>query len=103
MYEKCPASLKMTRQILQNGFFDDNAYDCQIITYKPEEERIYLLAKDQELTLFSLDGLYDCLIETEGTELKCNGVIRERYYNKTGKIIVFSVQNGFYKNSVNLE
>ena len=100
MYEKCPASLSMTRVILQNGYFDENIYNCEVITYNPEEESIYLLTGKNELPLFSLDGVYECILETEET-IKCEGVIKERYYNKLGRIVIFYVRNGFYKNLVN--
>lgn len=101
MYEKCPASLRMTRVILQNGYFDENTYKCQVITYNPEKESIYLLTGENELPLFSLDGLYECVMKTDEEEIKCVGVIKERYCNKLGRVIVFYVQNGFYKNPVN--
>ncbi len=100
MYEKCAARLRMTRVIVQNGYSDENIYNCEVITYNPEEESIYLLTGKHELSLFSLDGVYECIIEAED-ELKCEGVIRERYSNKLGRIIVLYVRNGFYKNPVN--
>lgn len=101
MYEKCQATLKMTRAILQDSFFDKNTYECQVITYNPAKECIYLLTGENELTFFSLDAIYDCVIKDGEEEVKCNGIICERYYNKLGKIILFSVKNGFYKNTVN--
>lgn len=100
MYEKCPASLRMTRVIVQNGCFDDNIYNCEIITYNPKEESIYLLVEKYELPLFSLDGVYECILEAE-EDIRCEGVIKERYCNKLGKVVVFYVRNGFYKNPVN--
>lgn len=101
MYERCPASLKMTRLILQDGYYDENTYDCQVITYNSEKESIYLLAGENELPVFSLDGLYECVMVTEQEEVKCIGVIKERYKNKMGGVIEFYIQNGFYKNLVN--
>lgn len=101
MYEKCSASLRMKRMILQNGHFNENTYKCQVITYNSEEESIYLLTGDTGLPLFSLDGLYECVLETDTEEIMCEGVIKERYFNKLGRIIVLYVRNGFYKNPVN--
>ena len=101
MYEKCPASLRMTRVIVQNGYFDENIYHCEVIMYNPKEESIYLLTGKSELPLFSLDGVYECILEVEEEEIKCEGVIKERYGNKLGKVVVFYVRNGFYKNPVN--
>lgn len=100
MYEKCPASLRMTRMILQNGYLDNNVYNCEVITYNPKEESIYILTGKHALPLFSLDGVYECILEAE-EEVKCEGVIKERYSNKLGNIVVFYVRNGFYKNLVN--
>ena len=101
MYEIYPASLRMKRVILQNGHFNENEYKCQVITYNSEEESIYLLTGDNELPLFSLDALYECTLKTETEEILCEGVIKERYFNKLGRIVVLYVRNGFYKNPVN--
>lgn len=101
MYERCPASLRMKRVILQNGFFNENEYKCQVITYNPQEENIYILMGEDELSLFSLDALYECVMETETEKIVCEGVIKERYFNKSGRIIVLYIRNGFYKNPLN--
>ncbi|MGN1267051.1 MAG: hypothetical protein ACI4UH_03845 [Dorea sp.] len=101
MYQECPAKLKMKRQVLNEGFFDDASYHCKIITYNPEEENIYLLIGKTELPLFSLDAEYECLISVGEEILKCNGMIIERYVSKLGKVVVFHLKNGFYKNLVN--
>ena len=74
---------------------------CKVIMYKKSEERIYLLTGKTELTEFSLDANYECVIPEEDSEVRCNGFIRERYWNKQGKVIVFQIKNGFYKNTVN--
>ena len=86
MYEECPAKLKMERVILKDGFFD------------PEKETIWLLTGKTELPVFSLDALYTCSLEQEEESVSCQGQIRERYWNKLGRVIVFHIQNGFYKN-----
>lgn len=101
MYQDCPAKLKMRRQVLCDGFFDEASYACKIITYNPEEENIYLLVGKTELPLFSLDAEYECSISSNDEIIKCNGMIIERYMSKLGKVIVFHVKNGFYKNLVN--
>ena len=101
MYEECPADLRMTQVILQNGLFDDMVHHCKVICYHSEEELLYLLAGKNELASFSLDGIYECAI-TLGTEkIKCSGNICERYWSKTGKVVVLRVKNGFYKNNLN--
>lgn len=101
MYEECSADIRMTRMILKEGFFDKATYHCSIITYNPEEECIYLLSDETQLPVFSLDGIYECRIDTPKGVIGCSGTIRERYWNKVGRIIKFQIQNGFYKNLVN--
>ena len=99
MYEECPALLQRT--ILEDGEKDEVIHHCKIIRYNPEEENIYLIAGKSDITSFSLDGVYKCTVDSEKREIWCLGVIRERYCNKAGKVIVFRVQNGFYENCVN--
>ncbi|QDW73738.1 hypothetical protein FND36_06635 [Lachnospiraceae bacterium KGMB03038] len=100
MYEDCPAKLKMERMILKDGFFDETVHHCKVISYHPEREMVYLLTGKTELPVFSLDALYTCIIETEEEAICCEGQIRERYWSKLGRVIVFHIQNGFYKNLV---
>ena len=101
MYEGRPVDMQMERMILEEGFFDQTIYQCEIITYKPEEERIYLLSKRTELPVFSLDGIYRCTIAAEEGLVECSGSITERYWNKLGRVMVFRLRNGFYKKVVN--
>ena len=101
MYEICPAHIRMIRVILQDGYFDENTYECQVVTYNSEKECIYLIVGENELPGFSLDGVYECVIRSEKEEIKCHGIIKERFLNELGRIVVLNVINGFYKNSVN--
>ena len=101
MYRECPANLSMIRVILGNSCFDESVYTCKIVRYIPEKECIYLLTGKNELSAFSLDALYECKIQHEEGILACQGFIKERYISKLGKVIVFQIQNGFYKNPVN--
>ena len=101
MYEKCPAELRMSRMVLKDGYFDETSHSCKIITYNPDEECIYFLSEETELPIFSLDGIYECHIETSNGNIGCNGFIEERYWNKSGKILKFQIRNGFYKKLVN--
>ena len=102
MYQDCPAKLVMKKVILGDSFMDEEVYNCKIVRYIPEKESIYLLVGKAELSVFSLDALYECSIQISEEEiLTCKGYVRERYISKTGKIIVFQIQNGFYKNPVN--
>lgn len=101
MYEECQADIRMNRMILKEGYYDKTTYYCNVITYNPEEENIYLLSGDAKLPVFSLDGLYECKIHTQKGIVSCIGVIEERYWNKMGNIVKFHIKNGFYKNLVN--
>lgn len=101
MFEECPAELRMIKVILRDGMFDENVHHCKVIRYNSEEESIYLLTGKTEITLFSLDGIYECTIHTKEGRTICSGMIWERYWSKAGRVIVFHVQNGFYKNNLN--
>lgn len=101
MYEDCPAKLKMERMILKDGFFDETVHHCRVIGYLPEKECICFLTGKTELPIFSLDAMYECAVETPGGEIRCEGQIRERYWNRQGRVLIFHIQNGFYKNPVN--
>ena len=101
MIEECPAGLRMIRVILKDGLFDDLSYNCKIIRYNPEEESIYLLTGKVDLPTFSLDAVYECTISLPDGPLICSGTIRERYWSKAGRVILFRVENGFYKNNLN--
>lgn len=80
-------------------FFDETEYLCKIIAYDEEEETLYLVSEEAELTSYSLDGIYECSIENLEDPVICKGIIKERYWNKAGKVMKFKIQNGFYKTS----
>ena len=101
MYEGCRADIRMSRMVLKEGRFDAKVHHCSIITYRPEEECIYLIAEDTDITEVSLDGNYECRISQSEGETACIGAIRERYWNKSGRVLKFQIKNGFYKNLVN--
>jgi len=101
MYRDCPAKLSVMKVILGDTFVEDGVYNCKVIRYIPEKESIYLLTGKTELAVFSLDALYECSIQTEEEMLSCQGFIKERYVSKIGKVVVFQIKNGFYKNPVN--
>ena len=101
MYEECPALLQMTRTFLEDGEKDEIIHHCKVIRYDSEEENIYLIAGKSDITSFLLDGVYRCTISSEKKEIWCQGIIRERYCNKVGKVLVFRVQNGFYEKNIN--
>ena len=101
MYEKCQAVLKMHRMILQNSFWDKTVFQCSVIAYRPEEECLYLLSEEAELTAYSLDGIYECMITDQDNQIVCSGMVKERYWNKLGKVLKIQIQRGFYKKVLN--
>ena len=101
MYEGCAAQLRMERGVLQETFLDETVYQCKVIAYDEEGKTLYLAAEDANLTSFSLDGIYECGIDDEKESLICKGLVKERYWNKAGKVIRFKIQNGFYKKVLN--
>ena len=101
MYEGCQADIRMNRMVLKEGRFDAKVHHCSITMYRPEEECIYLVAEDTEITEFSLDGNFECRSNTPEGEIACIGAITERYWNKAGRVLKFQIKNGFYKNLVN--
>ncbi len=100
MFEHCPVNLQMTKMNLEDGFFDENSYRCEVIRYDEERECIYLLLLDAGLPDISLDARYRCLISGE-EELVCQGRIAERFIDRRGNVMVLLVENGFYKNNLN--
>ncbi len=101
MYEGDSAILQVERNFLKDSEINESIHHCKIIRYIPEEERIYLVIGKTDIRILSLDALYKCEIADKERHIWCSGVIRERYLNKAGKVIVFQVQNGFYKNNLN--
>ena len=63
---------------------------------------MYLVSEEAELTSYSLDGIYECSIENLEDPVICKGIIKERYWNKAGKVMKFKIQNGFYKKTSKL-
>ena len=101
MYRECSANLAMKRVILGEGYYDEGKYECTVIRDIPEKESIYLLTGETDLPVFSLDALYECSIYTGEESISCQGYIRERYMSKIGRVVLFQIENGFYKNPVN--
>ena len=99
MYEGSTAILKMLHVYLEGELMDENEYRCRITEYDPEREYMYMTLEEGDLTGISLDAEYDCRICEE--DVSCQGSVRERYFDKEGRRLVFSVENGFYKNNLN--
>ena len=100
-YEGCTAKLRMDRVILEDSFFDETEYLCKIIAYDEEEETLYLTSEEAELTSYSLDSIYECSIDDQDNPVICKGILKDRYWNKAGKVMKLKIQNGFYKKVLN--
>ena len=101
MYEGCVAEIRMLRNILEDGEYDDRSYICEITEFNEEEEKIHLLLREGGLKDLSLDGIYECVIKDKDVNLYCEGMIGERFIDTKGKNLTFFLENGFYKNSLN--
>ena len=73
-YGGCTAKLRMDRVILEDSFFDETEYLCKIIAYDEEDPK---------------------------DPVVCKGILKERYWNKAGRVMKFKIQNGFYKKVLN--
>ncbi|MGO5051196.1 hypothetical protein ACTQ6A_01575 [Lachnospiraceae bacterium LCP25S3_G4] len=101
MYEGCKVELQMEQVVLLGEKMDDTVYTCDIVEYNQEEERIFLLLKNNALIDLSLDAKYKCYIFSEEQKLICLGMVKSRYQSAIGNMIEFQIENGFYKNSIN--
>lgn len=101
MYKGHIAELQMVRNILDEGYLDENVYECEVLADDIQEGSIILQVKSEQLPIFSLDGLYECKVIEDGTMLICNGMIIERFESKAGKVLAFQMKNGFYKKVLN--
>ena len=100
MFERCSAVLKMTGVFLEDEPLDKTEYTCTVSRYDEEGEQIYLLMNGGDITRRSLDAEYNCTLMSE-EELTCQGRVKERFLDKNGSQLVFSIENGFYKNNLN--
>ena len=89
MYEGKKAELEMKKAILAGGILESKVFQCKILAYHAEEERVYLLLEDDSLADIVLDAVYECRIETGTT-----------WHGSEGRIKEFQIENGFYKNSI---
>lgn len=89
--------IKMQKTLREGLKLDDTVYSCDFLRYDGRRECLYLLVNSAELTAFSLDAIYFCEMQS-GTEiLQCTGRVKERYSQKSGKILKIEIENGFYK------
>lgn len=101
MFEGCPVELWMTQMVLEDGEMDERIHYCKVIRYEEQSERIQLLLMGEEVPTISLDGIYGLKIMDGETSAQCQGNVLERYMESRGNILIFQIENGFYKNSLN--
>lgn len=100
MYQNDKAELEMKRVLSAGGMLNHKVIECEVIRYDEREECIYLLLENEEVTSVSLDAVYECRIEHGEETVLSQGRIIERYWHENGKIIIYQIENGFYKNSI---
>ena len=101
MYEGCPVELQMIKMIREGVEGDKQTYFCEILEHDQEKEYLYLLLMEASLDLISLDGVYECRILDDDNNVSCHGMVKERFRDKQGNLLVFQIENGFYKNNLN--
>lgn len=94
------ATLHIKKVLCLHGTMDDRVYSATVLQYDERCECIYFCLDSGKLTDVSLDAIYECNIQTAKEQLNCTGRIKERYCGRTGKIIRFEIENGFYKINV---
>ena len=109
MYDGDKAVLTMVQYLKEDKEKDENIYEATVIEYQKEMERlgytnsydvleqVHLILRSGSLSDISLDAVYECRIRTITCETVCTGMIKERYENRAGMILVLQVTNGFYE------
>lgn len=101
MYEGCSVELWMKQMILEEGEYEERMHYCKVLGYDEKMERIQLLLRGEEVDVISLDAIYGCKIMDGEKSAECEGMVLERYKDGLGNRLVFQIENGFYKNSLN--
>ena len=101
MYEGCPVELQIIKMIREGVEEDKQTYFCEILEHDPEKEYLYLLLMEASLDMISMDGVYECRILDDENKVSCHGMVKERFRDKRGNLLVFQIENGFYKNNLN--
>ncbi len=95
------AWLQMKKPIKKGLHKEETIYECTVRRYEERKERLYLSLQDTELPKLSLDAVYECRMEDDQDGLLCTGRIRERYHGEGQRMVVFEIENGFYKICLN--
>lgn len=100
MYDGEKAVVSMIKSLKEGIEVDKNLYKCIVIEYQKETEQVHLLMESGEMKEVSLDAIYECRIETIKGEVSCEGIMKERYRNHAGNILILQVTNGFYERNI---
>ena len=101
MCEGCSAELQMKQMILEDGVKEDRIHYCKVLFGNEDQETLKMLLRGEEVDVISLDAVYNCKL-TDGENVEeCDGMVLERYLGDEGNILIFQIENGFYKNSLN--
>ncbi|MEE0883667.1 MAG: hypothetical protein U0L59_00375 [Faecalimonas sp.] len=94
--------LKMKKALCTGAKIDEHTFVCELLRYDSKRENLYLEVETSDLTMFSLDAIYECRLQSGLSVLECTGRIKERYCQGNKKVIKFEIENGFYKNNIKL-
>lgn len=101
MCEGCSVELQMKQMILEEGVMEDRVHYGKVLSVDKDRETLKMLLRGEEVDVISLDAVYNCKL-TDGENVEdCDGMVLERYLGEEGNILIFQIENGFYKNSLN--
>ena len=93
MYDGDKAVLTMVQYLKEDKEKDENTYEATVIEYQKEMEQVHLILRSGSLSDISLDAVYECRIQTMTCETVCTGMIKDRYENRAGMILVLQLMN----------
>ena len=96
------AGIKMKKALGIGAKIDEHTFVCDLLRYDSKRESLYLEVETSDLTMFSLDAIYECKLQSGLSILECTGRIKERYCQGNKKVIKFEIENGFFKNNIKL-
>ncbi|MDD3360572.1 MAG: hypothetical protein PHW34_02755 [Hespellia sp.] len=96
MFEGSKVELKMEKAVIISALPDEGIHICKVLRYDPEEDYIRLSLEKEELQTIQLDAKYRCDILTKTEIVTCTGVVKERFHDETGNVLIFKIENGFY-------
>ncbi len=94
--------IKMKKALCIGAKIDEHTFVCELLRYDSRRESLYFEVGTSDLTVFSLDAIYECKLQSGTSVLECTGRIKERYCQGNKKVIKFEIENGFLKNNIKL-